>query len=247
MATVTIDGEAHEVDPSQVEFGEDEAPDGFVTQDEVDGIVQKRLQRKERQVKSDLKDSDEFWNEMAQARGVELREDGKPKGSLKDDEVEELRRKASKVSSLQDELETLREERQETRRTKLQNRVLQSVDGIQDGAQDDVLANVERNVTYDDEYGWVATDENGDIRYEAGEPVGPQEVANSLREQKPYLFKDTSMQGGPEDEPGTATSTGQTLSRQQFQQEVQKAKQNKDADRLNELQQMAAEDRVTDE
>jgi len=197
MPTVTIDGEPVEVEASAITYGDDEAPDGYVHQDDVDGIVKRRLARRDRTLKSDLQESDEFWQQMAEARGVELREDGKPKGSLKDEEVEALRKKASKVESLSTELEQLRAEQDETRRTQLQNAVLTTVDGVHENAKDDLLAAVERQMTYDDDYGWVATDGDGNIQYSGGEPIGVEGVTTTLRENKPYFFKSQSMSSGP--------------------------------------------------
>jgi hypothetical protein len=216
MPTVTIDGETHDVDADAIEYGEDEAPDGLVPQEKVDEIVQKRLNRKERSLRSELKDDDAFWQEMASARGVELRDDNKPKGSLKDDEIEALKKKASKVESLEEELDQLRSEQEETRRTKLHNTVLSTVDGVKEGAKEDVLMHVERQATYDEEYGWVITDDQGDIQYEAGEPVGPDDYTQRLRETKPYLFKSTEMKNGPSDDTG-GSGGKKTWSREEYE------------------------------
>lgn len=211
MPTVTIDGSEHEVDPSQVEYGEDEQPDGYLPESEVESRVQKRVERTKRDTKKALKNDDEFWREMAESRGIELRDDGKPKGSLKDEEVEELKRKASKAESLEEKVEEYEETFEETRRTQLHNKVLSSVEGVQEGAKEDLLMIMERRSTYDDEYGWVVTDDDGGIQYEAGEPVTPSDHVETLREKKPYLFKSTEMNGGPDDETGGSSGGGSTM------------------------------------
>jgi hypothetical protein len=223
MPTVTIDGEEHDVDASQVAYGEDESPDGYVHQDDVDGIVQKRLSRKERQMKDDLKQDDEFFREAATARGIELREDGRPKGAVKDDELQELRRKASEAESLQERVQEYESQMEETRRTQLHNEVLSSLNTPpQEGAKDDILATIERQATYDEEYGWVVTNEDGDIAFEGGEPVTPDEYASStLPEKKPYLFKSTEMGGGPQDDPG-GSGGKRTWSREEYEQAAQR-------------------------
>ena len=245
MPQVTIDGEAHDVDPSAITYGEDESPDGFVHQDDVDGIVSKRLNRQKRTLKSELKEDDEFWQEAAEARGIELREDGKPKGSLKDQEVEELRRKASKVETLTDELESLRSEQSETRRTQLHNQVLTSIDGVQEGAKDDLLAAVERQMTYDPDYGWVKTDEEGNVAYHGGEPVGIDGVTSTIREQKPYFFRNTQMNGGPDSDPsGGGSGGGGSLTRAQYERQRDRAIEQGDDAKLDELESMNASGQI---
>jgi len=216
--------------------------DPFLAQDELDGIIQSRLQRQKRTLQSELKDDDAFFHEAAQARGIELREDGQPKGALRDEELKELRKKASLVDSLQDENETLRSEQADTRRARLHTEALKHADGLQSGAQDDYLAAIERQMTFDDEYGWVATD-GDEVRYEAGQPVTVDHLAQELREKKPYFFKSTTMQGGPTDRPGSASPV---MTTDQFQKEVNKAALEGNRERLNELEEMAAENKISD-
>jgi hypothetical protein len=246
MPEVTINGETHDVNASAITYADGETPDGFVHQDDVDGIVQKRLSRQERSLKSELKEDDEFWHEAAQARGIELREDGKPKGSLKDEEVDELRRKASKVESLSSELESLRSEQSETRRTQLHNQVLTSIDGVQEGAKEDLLSAVERQMTYDDDYGWVKTDADGKIEYSGGEPVGVEGVASTIREEKPYFFKSTQMSSGPDSDPSGGGSGGGSLSLAQYERQRDRAIQQGDDAKLEELEDMVADGRITE-
>lgn len=218
MPTVTIDGEEHQVDADSIAYGDDESPSGYVHQDDVEKIVQKRASRAERTTKEALKDDDDFFREAAKARGIELREDGQPKGSLKDDELKALRQKASKVDHLQEQVQTYESQMEETRRTQLHNSVLSSLDRpVQDGAQDDVLNVVERNAAYDDEYGWVITDTDGNVQFEGGEPVTPDQfVTGTLPEQKPYLFKSTAMDSGPKDVPG-GSGGGKTYTEQEYE------------------------------
>lgn len=245
MPQVTIDGETHDVDASAITYGDDESPDGFVHQDDVDGIVSTRLNRQKRTLKAELKEDDGFWQEAAQARGIELREDGKPKGSLKDEEIEQLRRKASKVDTLTEELESLRSEQSDTRRTQLHNQVLTSIDGVQEGAKDDLLAAVERQMTYDPDYGWVKTDENGEIAYHGGEPVGIDAVTSTIREQKPYFFRNTQMSGGPDSDPsGGGSGAGGSLTRAQYERQRDRAIEQGDDAKLDELENMNASGQI---
>ena len=196
-----------EVDPDQVEV-EDEDP--YLSQDEVNNVVSKRLSRQERQLKEDLKEDDEFFQEAAQERGVELREDGRPKGSIADDELKELKQKASKVESLEEKVSEYEEQIQSTRETKLENQLLQAADGFaSDQAKQTFLREAKARMTYDDEFGWAATDEEGDgLKYQAGEPVGPSGVIEDLKETHDFLFRDKSASSGPSDEPTSSGSGG---------------------------------------
>jgi len=196
-----------------------EQRDDLLDQEEVDGVVQKRLNRERRQLlrnvglePSDFRDEEgnidvsaldeeTAFRRLAEQQGIELREDGKPKGSVSDEEIQELRRKASEVEDLQSQLKEARSEIESTRETRLESEVLSTADGIQNGAQDDVLANAKRRMTYDDDYGWVATDDDGNVRFEGGEPVGPETVVGEIREEKTYLFKESEMEDGPSSEP----------------------------------------------
>jgi len=196
-----------QVDPENVEV-EDEDP--YLTQDEVDSVVSKRLSRQERQLKEDLKDSDEFFQEAAQARGIELREDGRPKGSIADDELKELKQKASKVESLQEQVSEYESQIQETRETKLENHLLQHADGFaSDKAKQTFLREAKARMTYDEEYGWAAVDEDGEgLKYQAGEAVGPEGVIDQLRESHDFLFADRSANPVPSDDPAPSPSSG---------------------------------------
>lgn len=199
---------------SDLQFGEDEEidpeelPYGLVTQDTLNDAISTRLSRQERKLKDELKSDDEFFQTAAEARGIELREDGKPKGHVKDEEWDQLKKEASRAKSLAEKVETYESQIESTRNTQLENEVLKHADGIAEGAQDDVLNNVRGQMTYDDEYGWVKTDEDGEVAYDNAEPVRAQDVVSQVREQKPFLFKDRSAGAGPEDKPNTSSSGG---------------------------------------
>jgi len=240
------------VDIPDDEYDEDALPDSaevkddLLTQDEVDGIVQKRLQRQESRLKNQLVEDEQFWQEMAQQRGVELREDGLPKGTATDEEIQELRRKASKAESLQSELEEKQETIQSTRQKRLRQDLRDKAPTpANETARDTFLSEAERRMTYDDEYGWVKTDEDGEIVYEAGEPVGPDGVVGELEDSHEFLFESTSVKGGSDVEPGGSPSG--TMSQEEYHREVKKARQQNDPDRMNELKQMEAEGKIATE
>ena len=207
-----------EEEPVQVDPENVEVEDPYLTQDEVDSVVSKRLSRQERQLKEDLKDSDEFFQEAAQARGIELRDDGRPKGSIADDELKELKQKASKVESLQEQVSEYESQIQETRETKLENKLLQATDGFaSEQAKQTFLREAKARMTYDDEYGWAAVDEDGEgLKYQAGDAVGPEGVIDQLRETHDFLFADRSANPGPDDDPNPDASDTKTVSKSEY-------------------------------
>lgn len=214
-----------EVDDSQVELQEE---DPFLSQDEVDGIVQKRLSRERNNLRSELKSDDEFFQEAAKERGIELREDGKPKGSLRDEELQELRQKASKAESLEEQLNEYESQIQETRETKLENKLLQNADGFRnENAKKTFLREAKSRMTYDDEYGWVQKGEEGDISWEAGEPRNPSDVIDDLSETHSFLFQDTEMDGGS---PGTSSTPSGPASLEEAKKQSEQAKKNRDSE-----------------
>lgn len=207
MKIQTDDGTL-EVDAEQVELEDD---DPFLSQDEVDSIVSKRVSRAERTTRNELLEDDEFFQTAAEERGIEIRDDGRPKGSLRDEELKELKKKASKVESLSEKVSEYEEQIEETRRTRLENKVLTHADGIADGAEEDVLTNIQKRMTYDDDYGWAKAGEDG-LEYQAGEPVGVESVVEEVRKDKPFLFQDRSASDGPKDEPSSSGSGKKTWS-----------------------------------
>lgn len=243
------------VDIPDESFDEESLPDGaevkddndLLTQEEVDSIVQKRLNRQERTLKSDLKESDEFWEEMAQARGVELREDGKPKGSLTDDEVQELRQKASRVDQLEDRVETYESQIEGTRETKLENELMQTAQGVREDMQDVFMTYAKQRMTYTEDYGWVETDEGGDVVYEGGEPKGPEQVVSEMEESKPGFFRESSMNDGPESTPNSGSGgSGRRWTRSEWEEAASRTHE-MDEDTFEDWDTAEEEGRIVDE
>lgn len=181
---------------------EAEQRDDLLTQDEVDDVVQKRLNRQERNLKDQLRSNEEFLQEaMQETFGVELRDDGRPKGAPTDDEVQEMRQKISELEAAAEERDQLKERINSVRETELENELLSSADGVKDDMQDVFMSYAKSQMTYDDEYGWVATDEDDNVQFEGGEPVTPGDFAEQTREERPSMFRDPSMDNGPESSP----------------------------------------------
>jgi len=241
---VEIEGEEEpvEVSPDQVQVEDD---DPFLTQDEVDGIVQNRLNRQENNLRSDLLQSDEFWQEMAQERGVELRDDGMPKGSATDEEIQELRRKASKAESLESELEETQQTIQQARESTLEQDLLDKAPPTaNETARETFKREAKSRMTYDEDYGWVKANEDGEPVYEGGEPVGTDGVVSELEDSHSFLFESTSPGGGSDVSP---SGSGGTMTQEQFEAEVEAALEANDEERMQELEEMEAEGAIETE
>lgn len=205
-AEPTEDGR-YEVPSDAIEYGEDESPDGFLPQDAVESIVKSRLKRKERSLKSELQESDEFFQKAAAHRGIELREDGSPKGYVKDDEVKELRKTRAQYETLKSEHERLQNQIEQARDTELTNRLLRHAQGVKDDLQDAFLQLAKSRFTWDEDEGrHVLVGDDGDVRYvtEGGKakPAGAKVLIDEMQESHPSFFKSHKMQGGPDTQPG---------------------------------------------
>jgi hypothetical protein len=216
-------------------------------QEEFDSIIQSRINRERNNLRDKLKEDEDFFREAANERGIELRDDGRPKGSVKDEELRELKEKASRVDTLEEKVQEYESTIQETREQRLEQDLLDKAPpAANETAQETFVREAKSRMTYDDEYGWVRTDENGDIEYSAGEPVGPDQVIAELEDTHEFLFESTEVDGGSDVNPG-ASATGRRLTKSEFEQEVKKARQQGDQDRMDELAQMEAEGKIIDE
>jgi len=202
----TEDGESRQVEVSLSDIKPKEDEDIVVqSQEDYDSNVQSRLNRQERKLKDDLQKSDDFFRTAAEKRGLELDDNLRPKGHVKDEDFRKYKQKASKVDELQGKVESYQQQIAKTRQTQLENLVHKTDASMQPGAAEDVMTNVKALMTYDEELGWVKQDEDG-IAYAGGEPVGVGKVVEEVRKAKPFLFRDKSAANGPTDDP---TSTGE--------------------------------------
>jgi len=205
-----------EYDPSELPENAEER-DGLHTQEEVDDIVQTRLNRERRTLREDLREDEEFLQEaMQQTFGVELRDDGRPKGAPTDDEVQEMRQRISELESAAEERDQLRERIDSVRETELENELLSSADGVKEDMQDVFMSYAKSQFTYDDEYGWVATDGDDNVQFEGGEPVRPGDFTEQVREDRPSMFRDPSMSSGPSSSPDDDGTTPDQVSKSDF-------------------------------
>jgi len=195
-----------QVNPDHVEI-EDEDP--YLSQDEVDNIVSKRVSRAQRTTRQELKEDEEFLQEsMKETYGVELNDDGTPKGSTNKEELKELRKRNSELEEKAQRAEELERKIQQSRETDLENKILMAADGVKEDLQDAFLRLAKDRFEYDEEEGrHVTTDENGDVIFDGGEPAGADYVVSKMRENRPSFFESKSANSGPDVSP-SSSSTG---------------------------------------
>lgn len=196
-----------QVDPDNVELEDD---DPYLSQDEVDSVVSKRVSRAERTTRKELKNDEEFLQSaMQETFGVELKDDGTPKGSTNKDEVKQLRQRISELEPKAQKAEELEEQIASARETDLENKLLQHADSVKDDLQDVFLQAAKSRFEYDeDEEDHVPVDEDGNVIFDGGEPAGPETVVSQMQENRPSFFKDKSASSGPSDEPTDNPSSG---------------------------------------
>lgn len=196
-----------EVDPDQVEM-QDEDP--YLTQDEVDSVVSKRVSRAERTTRNDLKQDEEFLQSaMQETFGVELKDDGTPKGSTNKDEVKQLRQRLSELEPKAQRAEELESKIQQARETDLENRLRKHASDVKEDLDDAFMRLAKDRFSYDDEEeDHVPVDENGNVIFDGGEPAGAEHVVDQMRENRPSFFKDKSANAGPSDDPASSSASG---------------------------------------
>ena len=217
MPKVTIekDGETQEIDVSldNITFEEGETPSGFVAQGAVDDILKQRLQRKERSLKSDLKSDDSFFQEAARERGIELREDMKPKGYVKDEEIQQLRKTKAEYESLKQTHQSTQQQLSQMRDVALENTILQTAGSeVRDDLKDVFVSTIKSHFEWDEQEGThVLKNSNGEVRYDtssgAAKLAGPDVLIEELRAEKPGFFKPTKMNGSPGTKPSSGSSS----------------------------------------
>lgn len=213
------------------------------TQDKYSTKIGSEKKSKEKTVKNNLKEDDDFFHELAQERGYEFREDGSIKGSTKDDELKELRSKAARFEEVKEKAEELEELKKSKEREKILNIVPNFVD---ENAKRQFLNNIDNDLEWDEEEERYYYIEDGSRVYnKSGEPAGVEMYAEKATDEYSFYFEDTQVRNGPGVSPGN--NTGGRLTERQFEEEYQKATKQNDQERIEELDQMLANDEIIKE
>ena len=214
----TDDGEQIEleVETDAIEFGEDEdVTDLDGVQSEIDRVAGKTRQRAKETARKELRGDDEFWKEEAQRRGIELREDDlQPKGASSG-EVKELKKELAQAKDRAQRADELEEEVASIRDTRLENEILQATQGVKPDLEDVFLDAAKSKFEYDetdDEF--VPTGDDGNPRYGAS----VEDVVEEMREERPSMFEDTTVDGGSDVEPGGSSAGKKTWTEEEHAQ-----------------------------
>ena len=230
-----------------IEFGEDEHPSGYVTEASLQDTLKSRIGRAKRDTETKLLNSDEFFQKAASKRGIELRDDGRPKGSTTDEELKELRRKAAERDQLAQEAESLQEQIARGREQQLENQILKAADGVKDGLKDAFVDQLKSRFTFDESEGeWVLKDEAQRYTVEGGQSrlATPADLTSELDD---VWFKDRSASGtgtAPSGSPGGK----RTYTRSEAEEIAQRAASGDESaiEQLDDLEQAMQEDRITE-
>lgn len=236
---IEIDGEKVEISPEQVELDQD---DPFVTKEKLNDVVESRLSREKSRLPKKLKKDDEFFREAAEARGIELREDGMPKGTTTDDKLRELRKKAQKAEELEKKNQSLSQTLQKTRKKTLRSQLNAAAPDLKDDMKDVFMTYVSGDFIYDEEYDDFVQKQGEDIRFKGEKPVDVETYIDELRTKKPTFFQPKGASDGP-DLSGSNGGGGQTFTFAEWEAEMSKADQLSD-ERYNELKKAYQDGRV---
>lgn len=241
------------------EVENEDLPDGIVTQGSIDAAINNRLPRAYRRVlesvgldPSEFKDeggnydlgqldADTTFGRLAEKKGIELREDGKPKGALKDEEVEDLKEKARRYEDIKEDYEQLQKRTREQAIDKAWKAFKEEAPPMREGAEEVLRKDFEDRVEIEGGEVRVLDGDGNVMKDEVHDPMSPEALADTLPEERGFAFQSTEMGGGPDDDPGASQPSGDTLTKEQYEEERQEAFHQGDKERLRELRQKAAD------
>lgn len=216
VTTETGDGETVELDvqTSEIEFAEDEDPTNIPgVKSEIDRVAGKTREKAKETARKGLRGDDNFWREEAQRRGIELREDGSPKGASSG-ETKELKKELAQAKEKAQKVEEYEAQIAKTRDTRLENQLLQHADGVKSDLKDVFLGAAKERFTYDEaDDNFVPTGGDGEPRY--SQDIG--DVVEEMRESRPSMFKDTEVLGGSSAQPGGRAAGKKTWSEEEHE------------------------------
>lgn len=207
------------VDASSIQYPGDETPQGYIGQDEMDGIIQSRLSRERRSLRSTLQEDDEFFQQAAQQRGYEFREDGRLKGSTTSDAEKQLRQAQASLEAKDQKLQDLTQKLSAFESTTVEADILRHASGVKDSLKDAFVREVSSKLRFDEDEGRPVQTQDGEIRYviEDGRsvPASTKHVIEELRESQPDWFAARGATSGPSSQP-TRQGGGKTYSREEY-------------------------------
>lgn len=218
MPTITLpDGTTHEVSLDAVVFTPGETPAGFVTTDHLASEVKRRVAGAKRSAETELLSSDDFWRQAAEARGIELREDGMPKGASRDDETARARWEAQHLAPVRTQLQTAQDQVARLRSRALEADLVSAaaelgmsealLKPLAPGTPPPLVTMTRDAFVYDDDSdGWALKGESG-VRYGAdGHVAGARTLVEEMKANEAYkaYFRPTTMSGPGIAKPGSS-------------------------------------------
>jgi len=203
-----------EVSSDEIELTEDDDPTDLPgVQSELDRVAGKTRKSAKKTARNQLKEDDEFWQEIAQARGIDLREeDLMPKGASTG-EVKELKKELAEYKDKAQRVDELEEQMEQARSQRLENRILKHTEGVKDDLKDVFVEEAKSRFRYDQEDDdFVPVDEEGNPRYAAD----TEDVIQELREERSSMFRSKSANDGPDVNPGSGSSSPDTVSKSEY-------------------------------
>lgn len=225
MATikVNIDGETHEVEPSNLELGDgyalitpDSVPDGYFTQEALEQKIQDRIAKAKRNSEQDLLEDDSFHKKVLSKYNIILGEDGKPKGLKPEVDIEEVKAQTAKQVSedYEQKLDNTRQELSKIKKGKIAGDLLRAGNSYFEeqylksftGADDPfVVKQFADQFDYDPKTGQTALlDEDGESFAvdNKGDRITPEKFFESNAEKLSDLYKDKRQRGSGFDKNG---------------------------------------------
>ena len=211
-----------EVEPSAITYGEDEKPSGYVPKERFEEEIKRRVTAAKNNAKTDLSDDDEYFRELAEARGYEFREDGRLKGSAKDAAEQEDRWKKQHLAPLQTKLQIAEERIQKMLDTQKANEILLAADGVKPSLKEAFIREVSGKLHLDDATNKFAVKgEDGGFRYTSeGKLYGAAELIAEMRESSPDWFQSTQMSGSDYKGSGDGGGSKRIYTRAEYDQLV---------------------------
>lgn len=210
MPFVTLPGqdEPVEVPLDAVTFKDEETPTGFIPASRMQDEVKRRVTSAKKNARAELAQDDDFWKEIAEQRGLELHEDGRPKGSSKDLRAIEERVRAQHVTPLQQKLDESAMLIERYRTKALEVDVLQAsaeagikpafLKPLTDGGEAPIVTMLKSSFAYDPESDRWGIREGDAFRYGPdGRPAGAKHLIDSLKANEAYgeYFQGVKMKG----------------------------------------------------
>jgi hypothetical protein len=223
-----------EVESTDIEYADDESPEGFISTGEMNGIIQSRLSRERRSLRSTLKEDEDFFKEAAKERGYDFRDDGRLKGSTTSDAEKKLRQTQAELEAKNEKLETLTSKLSTFESATVENDILRHASGVKDSLKDAFVREVKSKLSFDEEEGRPVQMEDGEIKYviEDGKsvPASTKHVISQLQESQPDWFASRGAISGPASQPTREGSGGKVYSEDEYKRLASKTHTMSDED-----------------